>query len=408
MRVLFIAPRLPWPADTGGKIRTLNILKQLTTFAEVDLVCFSFEPDDERHRRQLRQAMHLDVHLVPHRDPSLSRRIRQLLEPRPLSVAKYEANAMAAKIKSLLLGRVYDAAHIDHIHMAQYHPNVADLPCYIDDHNVEFKILERCANVEKNTIKKEIYRRQAAKMKVFETQALKDCSACGAVSEEDARILKDLASVAVHVVPNGVDTEYFKPQDAVTAKKEETALVYTGSMDWLPNEDAVLFMVKDILPLLWAKNPDIIFYIVGKNPSPQVRALTDQEKRIVVTGSVDDVRPYIASVQVFVCPLRIGGGTRLKILEAMSMEKAVVATRVGAEGIDYQDRIDIAVEDEPQAFADRVLALLDDPMTRRKMGENGRRLVVKKYDWHIVGKKLREIYKTLGQIKSGQDDTLKK
>lgn len=183
------------------------------------------------------------------------------------------------------------------------------------------------------------------------------------------------------------------------SKIEEEALVFTGSMDWLPNDDAMVYFCKDILPLIWEKKPDVTIYIVGKSPSAELKKLAEHDNRIEVTGRVDDVRPYMEQAKVFVTPLRIGGGTRLKILEAMSMEKAVVSTSIGAEGIDYTKDSDISIADQPQEFADVVISLLNSDEDRKSMGENGRKLVLEKYDWGIIGKKLREIY---GKLVNGE------
>jgi glycosyltransferase involved in cell wall biosynthesis len=163
-------------------------------------------------------------------------------------------------------------------------------------------------------------------------------------------------------------------------------------MDWLPNEDAVLYFCREILPLIWQRNNKVKFYIVGKGPTKAIQSLGEKDARIVVTGRVDDVRPLMAKAKVFVVPIRVGGGTRLKILEAMSMKKAVVSTTLGAEGIKYSQGKDILIADQPQDFADHVVRLLKDQVAASNMGEAARSLVCRTYDWHIVGEKLNQIY----------------
>ncbi len=429
MKLLFLAPRMPYPADTGGKIRTLNILKQCAAFAEVDLVCFSFEWNDEAMIRLLRREARVNVHLVPHLEPGLPEKIQFLLaNERSLSVAKYFAQAMRARIRTLIAQNAYDAVHFDHVHMAQYRDEVKDIPALVDDHNVEYRILERCAEVEKNPLKKFIYTRQIEKMRAYEREAVAACSVCAAVSEDDAETLRGLTGsrVPVKVVPNGVDTKYFsaetcrapkgtrdlsaqapesagspdaKDAAAKGAKPLSRTLVFTGSMDWLPNDDAMRYFINEIFPLLKEKKADIMIDIVGKKPSPALRQLAGRESGVRVTGRVDDVRPYIARAAAFVVPLRIGGGTRLKILEAMSMAKPVISTTLGAEGIAHSRAEDIVLADRPQDFAAAIVDILDHPQTARSIGQKGRELVLRQYDWNIMGQLLKDMYHEIIQRK---------
>jgi polysaccharide biosynthesis protein PslH len=201
--------------------------------------------------------------------------------------------------------------------------------------------------------------------------------------------------VPVYLLPNGVDTEFFRPDFAGAAGPEEDALVFTGSMDWLPNDDAILYFIKDILPLIWEKNPEVKLYVVGKSPSVALTQAKGQDDRIVITRRVDDVRPYLSKCKVFITPLRIGGGTRLKILEALAMEKAIVATSIGAEGIEYKENENMAIADRPKEFANKVLDLMASPEKRKALGKAGRQLVLGHYDWSIIGKRLNVIYEGL-------------
>ncbi|MCK5580809.1 MAG: glycosyltransferase [Candidatus Omnitrophica bacterium] len=396
MNVLFIAPRLPLPADTGGKIRTFNIIKQIAKRDNLDLVCFSFEQNDESYLKDF-DALGIRARLVPVEEPGLGYKVKTVLsDQRPFSAVKYCTDQMRESIEELIKGAKYDMVYVDHIHMAHYQSCFKQVPCIVDEHNVEYRILERCANVEKNFLKAWVYQGQAEKMKRFEVTKVLEFSACSAVSEDDARLLRNLVQnqVPIHVIQNGVDTEFFR-QRATGNGLGEDALVFTGSMDWLPNDDAMKFFVQDVLPLVWQKSEDTKLYVVGKGPSLELKQLAEKDKRVVVTGRVDDVRPYMDKAKVFITPLRIGGGTRLKILEAMSMQKAVVSTSIGAEGINCQDGKDILLADAPKEFADKVLMLLDDPQKRESLGVAGRQLVLEKYDWNIVGEKLDKICRNM-------------
>lgn len=408
MNILFIAPRLPLPADSGGKIRTWNILKQLAKKAKIHLVCFSFDEEGKDLCTEVKNAG-IDVTLIPAVEPNIVKKIIQVLfSPFPVSMNKYYSKEMEGVLTELNETNHFDAVHIDHLHMAHYVSCFNGLPCVMDEHNVEYKILERCANVEKSFIKRAVFKNQARKIKNFEEKCVKDVSAYLAVSKDDQDLLYDLGGdrLSGHVIPNGVDTQYFRVAVPGGDKKlevrsekleveEEDALVFTGSMDWFPNDDSAIYFCEDILPLIWKTKPDIKFYIVGKGPSDRLKDLTKGEPRIVLTGRVDDVRTYVNKSKIFVVPLRIGGGTRLKILEAMSMEKVVVSTSIGAEGIDYTKDGDIVLADEPQDFAQKVVSLLDDSKRRAALESAGRKLVLEKYDWNIVGKKLLSIYERI-------------
>jgi glycosyltransferase involved in cell wall biosynthesis len=184
----------------------------------------------------------------------------------------------------------------------------------------------------------------------------------------------------VHVVQTGVDTSYFTPMPGLEGRAH---LVFTGSMDWLPNEDGMLYFVRDILPRIRQVEPEVTLSIIGRAPTPAVKRLAE-EHGIEVTGRVDDVRPHVARGDVYVVPLRIGGGTRLKIFEAMAMAKAVVSTTVGAEGLPITPGRDVMIADEPARFAQAVVHLIRDQESRRRIEGAARELVVTKYDWAAV------------------------
>jgi glycosyltransferase involved in cell wall biosynthesis len=219
----------------------------------------------------------------------------------------------------------------------------------------------------------------------FERQTLARFDLVLAVSDADkqtfTRLYPGALRSAVHVIPTGVDTAYFAPDPERQVRPSH--MVFTGSMDWLPNEDGMVYFVRHILPHIRQAEPDATLSIVGRTPTPTVRRLGD-ERGVEVTGRVDDVRPHIATAAVFIVPLRIGGGTRLKIFEAMAMGKAVVSTTVGAEGLPVSHARNIAIADEPARFAHAVVRLMRDADARRRMEDEARKLVVERYDWSAV------------------------
>lgn len=372
MNILFVVPRIPNPPDTGGKIRTHNLLKQAMAHGH-HVTLLPFCGSDKMSAKTVFQA---------------------LVKGLPVSVSKYRSRAMAKEIVRVIDEQKIDLVHFDHIHMGQYLDLVPGIPAIIDEHNVECLILKRLADNTRSLVKKLALKREYQKMAKLEVRLCSRASKVLFVSEEDrqnyGKLGGNLKNTAV--IPNGVDVEYFRPHVPTSTRPTEDSLVFTGSMDWVPNSDAVAWFCQEILPLIWQKKPEVIFYVVGKNPPDNIKKLGLVDKRVVVTGGVPDVRPYVERSKVFVVPLRIGGGTRLKILESLSMEKAVVSTTIGAEGIEARQGEHLILADKPQCFADEVVGLMDDPEARERLGRHGHQLVCEKYDWKVVGKKLQLAY----------------
>jgi glycosyltransferase involved in cell wall biosynthesis len=251
-------------------------------------------------------------------------------------------------------------------------------------HNVESEIWRRYAETKRGRLRRALYRTQYRRMLRFEQRTLARFDGVLAVSGADRDTLERLYPESLRarpwVVPTGVDTEYFAP---AAGAERPSHLVFTGSMDWLPNEDAMLFFYREVLPRIRAEVPDVSLSIVGRAPTRAVARLAD-DPRIEVTGRVADVRPHVRDAAVYVVPLRIGGGTRLKIFEAMSMGKAVVSTTVGAEGLDVRDGEHVVLADGAEAFARRVVDLLKDVARRRRIEAAARALVLSQYDWARV------------------------
>jgi glycosyltransferase involved in cell wall biosynthesis len=210
------------------------------------------------------------------------------------------------------------------------------------------------------------------------------------VSQADGQALRALLPTLVTtVVPNGVDTSYYSAADG--KEESDTTLVFTGKMDFRPNVDAVLWFVQKVWPLIRREVPEVRFKVVGRNPHPRLRPLKELPG-IALTGYVEDVRPYIAGGGVYVVPLRVGGGTRLKVLEAMSMGKAIVSTSLGCEGLDITPGQELLIGDEPPAFAKRVVQLMRDRERRRELGLAARRLARARYDWQHIAPLMEQVY----------------
>jgi glycosyltransferase involved in cell wall biosynthesis len=255
------------------------------------------------------------------------------------------------------------------------------------EHNVEYLIWQRLANLETTPWKRALFEMEWRKVRACEADACRRANLTIAVSDDDKERLAELGSGnRIVSIPTGVNTGYFEPR---VGAEVPARLVFSGSMDWHPNEDAVCYFVDTILPRIRADVPNVSFTIVGRNPSARVRELAAQPG-VTVTGTIDDVRPSIAAASVYVVPLRAGSGTRIKIFEALAMAKAVVSTTVGAEGLALESGRHFLAADTPHDFAQSVIRLLRDPARRQALGDAGRALVETNYSWATIARQFEE------------------
>jgi glycosyltransferase involved in cell wall biosynthesis len=310
------------------------------------------------------------------------------MSPTAFTVAKYASPAMRNRIDQLLRADRYDVVVADFL---QPSTNVIDAPFFpkvLFQHNVESVIRRRQFEAALNPLLKAYLYWDWLRLKRFEGQAARRFDHCIMVSEQDCATMRELYGVtSTTAIPTGVDVDYFQPLEPEAPGHH---LVFTGSMDWFPNDDAMQFFVGQVLPLI-RHELDVTLWIVGRNPGEPVRRLAREHPNVRVTGTVDDVRPFIDRAGVYVVPLRIGGGTRIKIFEAMAMAKAVVSTTIGAEGLPVTNDVNIALEDTPEGFARRVIELLRNPAERRRIGDAARALVVERYTWDVAAQRFAEI-----------------
>jgi glycosyltransferase involved in cell wall biosynthesis len=307
--------------------------------------------------------------------------------PRPVIVDRYTSTAYLDKVRELCDSGNFDLMHCDSISLAEaaLHTNALPIPWGLTAHNVEAIIWERWSQEEPNLLKRWFVAQQYQKVFSYEKLLSQRADLICAVSDEDEARLKTMYQARYpSVVPNGVDIDYFAPSDVA---EETDTLVFTGSMDWRPNQDGILWFVDEIWPRLIAKRPTLKFWIVGRKPPERLIRLGETDNRLIVTGTVDDVRSYIAKGAVYVVPLRIGGGSRLKILEALSMRKGIVSTTVGAEGLTTKHEQHLIKADQPEDFARRVIELLDNPTRRNQLGQAGEELVRAEYTWPQIAQK---------------------
>lgn len=391
MKILWLNAGLLLPLDKGGKLRTWHLMRHLAQRHDISYLSFADPAETAANLEGMREvASH--VVTVPRSDAGKGTATfyldaaRYLLDPAPYAVAKYRSAAYRAAIDRLLAERRFDALICDFLPPVVNLPESLPCPAILFTHNVEAEIWRRHAENATNPAGRLLLTQQWRRMLRFERDALARFDLVLAVSEADGQTFSRLYPGALkrpaHVVQTGVDTSYFAPVPP-PASARPAHLVFTGSMDWLPNEDGMLYFVREILPRIRQIEPDVTLSIIGRAPTAAVKRLADIAG-IEVTGRVDDVRPHIAAGSVYVVPLRIGGGTRLKIFEAMSMGKAVVSTTVGAEGLPVTSGQNVMIADEPARFAHAVIHLIRDTDSRRRIEAEARQLVVERYDWSAV------------------------
>jgi sugar transferase (PEP-CTERM/EpsH1 system associated) len=412
VRILWLNANLLLPLDKGGKLRTWHVMRHLAKRHDITYLSFSDPSETGEHRSGMLEACSR-LETVPRSDAGkgslrfYADAAKYVTDPVPYGVAKYRSAAYRARVNELLGAGRFDAVVCDFLVPLVNMPAALPCPSILFTHNVESEIWRRHAENASNPILRQLLVQQWRRMLRFERDALARFDLVLAVSEADSQTFERLYPGALRapipVVQTGVDTEYFTPTTSAGSPVRRSHLVFTGSMDWLPNEDGMLYFVRDVLPRIRQVEPDATLSIIGRSPTPAVRRLAD-ERGIEVTGRVDDVRPHIAAGAVYVVPLRIGGGTRLKIFEAMAMAKAVVSTTVGAEGLPVNDGTNIVIADEPAAFADAVVRLIRESSARQQLEAAARRLVVERYDWSAVAQDFEDALGKTGAVAlSGSD-----
>ncbi len=388
-RLLFVAQLLPFPPDTGAHIRTFNVIRQLARHFEVTLICFHRQDDAggplnvETRSKGLAPWARVEAFPIPQLDRHwrlLGDHLRSLLTNRVYTWYMYDSAPFERHLTRELESGAYDVVHMDSLDLSRFMPLFDGLPMVLVHHDATSVQLERRGDQEKSPWRRWYLHKQARLMRREERKCTL-VSLNVAVSEVDKSILREIAGGGrFTVIPNGVDLEYFQPDWG----SDVSGLVFVGGATWLPNRDALDFFCEEILPLVRKSKPDVAVTWVGRATDADRRTYREAH-RVELTGYVDDVRPYLRQAACAVIPIRIGSGTRVKILDAWAMGKAVVSTTIGAEGLAATHGEQLLLADSPLEFADAVVGVLEDPARRNKMGRSGRAFVEKHYSWEAIG-----------------------
>jgi sugar transferase (PEP-CTERM/EpsH1 system associated) len=388
MKILVLDEEFPYPLNTGKRIRSYNLISRLAKTNELRYLAYG-TPDSENFAVFQRERMNpiaVQRVLPPKSGPMFYvRLLKNLFSLKPYIVTSHYSQEFESAMWASLNEWQPDIILCEWTPYAAFASNVDDFKKVVVAHNIETTIWQRYYQTERQPFKRWYIGRQVGKVSLFERHVFNWVNGATAVSIPEAEMIKGIApDLDIEVVDNGVDLEFFA-DDGAGGNIDE--LVFTGSMDWRPNQDAILYFVDEIFPRLRELYPDIKATIVGRNPPTFIKEL-ERVDGVTITGTVDDVRSYMRKAAIYIVPLRIGGGSRLKILEAFAMRKAVVSTTIGAEGLNTAEQKELLIADEPEEFVKVITRLREDKSLRQALGLAGRKLVEQQYGWDILAERL--------------------
>lgn len=388
LRILQIAPRIPWPPNDGGAIGIYNITRSLARRGHrIDFATFGAEKEAFGTLAEFCSPVAVQ-HDTRTRPATL---FTNLFSDLPYTISKYQSDAMRERLRALCRDETYDAVHVDHIHMAPYGAMLkreCGLPYVLREHNFETTIYQRFGEQQKTALLRGYMRMQTNRLRRFEGAQLDEVDVCAAITEQDVERIAEVSRCATQVIPAGVDLDLHPVLD----RTHETGnrLCILGSQAWEPNRDGVRWFLESIWPRIREAQPDVHCTIAGADPPAWLTA--QQDEHLSVPGFVDDLPALLTESSVLCVPLRIGGGMRVKLLEYFAAGKAVVSTRVGAEGNLACHDEQLLLADEPEKFARAVVTLLEDAHKRRVLGDAARRLAEKRYSWDAIAEQFEQAY----------------
>jgi sugar transferase (PEP-CTERM/EpsH1 system associated) len=401
MRILFLTPQYPYPPHKGTILRNYNLIAGLAARHEIDLLSFADStPAASPLDRLCRRSTTIPL---PQR-PNWRRALDTVLSPWPDMGLRLWSSAYQQQLTAWLNDGAYDVIQVEGLELARYTLTLAHRsgggergPVIVfDDHNAEYLLQKRMAEAEiaaRGWNAGAVYSSiQWRKLRNFERRVCQQADRVACVSAADAIALQQLdPTLKVYIIPNGVDTDFYQREKVTPLDLPPHALVFTGTMDFRPNVDAILWFAQEVLPLIKRQMPDVHIYIVGQRPHARLDVLSG-DPAMTLTGAVDDTRPYITAADVYIVPLRMGGGTRLKLLEALSLQAPIVSTTLGAEGFEVTNGEQLLIADEAAAFARSIIELIDDRTRAQALGAAGRLFAVQHYDWRSIVPKFEEVY----------------
>jgi glycosyltransferase involved in cell wall biosynthesis len=394
MRLLFLSRWFPYPANNGAKLRIYNLIKSLASQYEIDLISFTEQPLDHTQTSGLEAYCH-QVYAIPYKpfQPNSWKARLGFFSLRPRSVIDTFSPEIAQLAHQLSQKSPYDVLIASQVDMAAYSDQILAKTKILEE--IELTTLWEQFQREKSHLKRIRKGLMWWKTRRYIHECLRSFNGCTVVSHNERLLMQKFLpkGYPIAVIPNGVDANLYEKG---IMHPEPNTLIYLGALSYQANFDAVAYFLQEIFPLIQAKKPDIKFFVTGNNDQALINALP-RHNVVQFTGYVEDIRPVVAQSWVSVVPLRLGGGTRLKILEALALGTPVVSTSKGAEGLDLEKNRDILLADNPSAFASAVLRVLDDLTLRTHLADNGRQKVLEHYTWQNIGQELNHFITQLAQ-----------
>ena len=397
MNILLLSPVIPYPLHDGLRLRIYNLFKLLSANYQIDLLCFvENEIDKEEYLTKLNKLFQ-KTQIVYH-TPAWKNKPRggfhNLINLFYFDIGlKKESTVMCSKLTRAINNNKYDLIYCSGIEMIPYLDGYNNIPIVVDMVDSLTLPIYRDFKISKNILEKLRCLKRLFIMRQWERKYLSKCKKIIVVAGKDAdSIRKGHSNLKIEIIPNGVDTSFFISKQDM---QNGPSLLFTGVMNFSPNEQAMLYFVQSIFPQLQNQHPNIILNIVGKSPTPEIMQLNTLNKQINVTGFVDDIRPYFEKSSIYICPMISGAGIKNKLLEAFAMEKAVVATTLACEGIETIHGKHLLIAQNADDFIKYVSELLKDVKLRQELGKNARRLVEEKYSWAAQANKLDNLLKEI-------------
>jgi glycosyltransferase involved in cell wall biosynthesis len=402
LRVLFLSGFVPYPPKGGCFQRNYNLITRLGRVNDVHLIALRHKgathPAEEMARAQdelLKYCQTVDVVDIAERTRSSSLAIlglRALVAGDALSVALYRSEEVRQHIRRLTKLHRFDVAHLDTIGLAEYLPDVETIPAIMTHHGAESFMIRRRIRHERNPLMKAFFAAEWLRLRAYERRMCPAVAMNVAMSELDKSILLDDAPASKFcVVGNGVDVDVFTP----TEPSSTPTIVFAGRLDQYSNRVGVLHFLNEAWPLIRKAYPSATMHLIGMNPPSELAELAARDAQVKLHGFVPDVRPYFRASSVAICPSRDGGGTRIKILDALAMGVPMVSTSIGAEGLELTPEKDLLIADSPEEFARQIGRVFDDPRLRKELSINGRQTVVDLYSWDVLAERLNAAYRAL-------------
>ncbi len=389
MKILFVTHTPPVPPTDGASLIVANLARELSAAHTLFLVTFSEREGTAADMGQWFAKTHVVPSPYQGSSAKLGKWLSSVTDPLPMWVRGFTSEAMCKTVGDAAKEFEPDVIHLNTAKMAQYVDAVAQFPTVIAPHDSLTMVLHQWQTSAPDAGARIYARLQVGKMRRFEASQYRKGDLVCVVTEKEKEFLQALdPTLSIRVIPIGVDTDYFAP---IAGVEKAAHIGFSGVMDYIPNRRAALYFAREVMPHIWQAVPDAVFTIIGRNPTSDILALT-QEPRIRVTGTVEDVRPCLAEQQVMVVPMPETGGIKIKLLEAMAMGKAIVTTREGLEGIDVRPGHDVLVGADSSGLATACIELLRDAALREQLGQNARALALK-HSWSRTAAHYLDLYR---------------